>query len=185
MPVAEAITQGLKKSRSAFSKRSYHEGVNSEKLLLASPHLLLPSAFRRRSLNDHLNSGSNQFQPRVFIVDPQGVAREVLLPHAQNSAMTEFQRMQRRWEEETCPKIIKDSIGRLIAIAGLVIVFIAAYFDRSFWGYDLYVAGFGFVLLAVGRGIMLWAAYEPAQRMQDNLENGASVVEKIGHWFGG
>ena len=61
--------------------------------------------------------------------------------------------MVKKWEEEKFSRFEKDFIGRLLAIAGLLIVLMAA---SAFS--DIYVAIFGFALFMTGRVIIFRAA---------------------------
>jgi hypothetical protein len=116
----------------------------------------------------------------VFIVDPQGSAKEVPKPPREDPAGAEMRLMMKKREEERSSRFAKDTIGRLIAIAGLIIVLIYA---KGSGKYDIYVVVLGFAISLAGRIIMMVASYEPAKRIQDSLEAGASVFEKISHWF--
>ena len=89
--------------------------------------------------------------------------------------------MMKMWKEENASRFEKDFIGRLVAIAGLLIVVIATY--QGFRNYSDYIAEFGFALLLIGKVIISRAAYKPNKRMQDTIETGTNIIEKISHWF--
>jgi hypothetical protein len=124
-------------------------------------------------VNEYADKGQQQWQRRTFIVDPQGVATEV----------TEGQLMLQRWKDEHLLRFERDLVGRLTAIAGLLVALISACFEESFGVYTIYLIVFGFAVCLAGRMIVLRAEYEPTKRIQDALEAGSSVIERVSHWF--